>query len=422
MAKARRPHGTGSVFQEHTPECPAAVTVTDPDGTRRKERPEHKCKGRWVGTYEAGWTKRGTRRRPKVTAATERGARQKLLAAIRKAEEAEAPSTGGKPTVKRWADVWLEETKDSLRPKSWATDRSQVNNWIVPAIGHRRLDQLGPADVRAVHRAMRDAGGAPSSIRRAHAVLAKMLKDAILSGHKVPQGALLVDGPDVGDAGRDAIPLADALKILAVASERPDASRWVAALLQGMRPAECLGLTWDAVDLEAGTLTISWQLQALPYKVARDRASGFRVPIGHEARQLAGATHLTRPKTSAGWRVVPLVPWMAAALVAWRASAPASPYGLVWPGMEGADARATQDRDTWRELLAAAKVAEEHDLYAARHTTATLLRMARVDDETIKAIMGHASILSTQAYLHTDTTRTRAALEQIAGRLQLGLA
>ena len=393
---ARRPHGTGSVYFDKT-------------------------KDRWVGTYEAGWTKRGTRRRRSVSAKTERGARQTLLAAIRTAEEAEAPATGGKPTVKRWADVWLEQTKTALRPGAWATDRSQVNNWIVPAIGHRRLDQLGPADVRAVHRAMHTAGGAPSSIRRAHAVLGKMLKDAILAGHRVPQGALLVDGPGVGTAGRDAIALIDALAILAVASKRPDASRWVAALLQGMRPAECLGLTWEAVDLEANTLTISWQLKALPYNALRDRTSGFRVPIGYEARQLVGAKHLVRPKTSAGWRVVPLVPWMAAAMTAWREAAPTSPHGLVWPQADGAPRSDKDDRAVWREVCRQAGLEVVPDLYAARHTTATLLREGRVDDETIKAVMGHASILSTRDYLHTDTTRTRAALEQIAGRLELGL-
>src|SRR5690606_9133917 len=115
----------------------------------------------------------------------------------------------------------------------------------------------------------------------------------------------------------------------------PDASRWVAALLQGMRPAECLGLTWDAIDFDRDTIDVSWQLKPLPYRIPRDRDSGFRHPPDYTVRHLQGAHHLVRPKTGRGKRMVPLVPWMRAALLDWRDRAPASPHGLVWPGEDG---------------------------------------------------------------------------------------
>lgn len=408
--RARRPHGTGSVYYD-------------------------KNKDRWIGTYEAGWSSRGTRRRRQVSAKTERGARTKLRTAVISANAGDEPATGGRPTVKTWAERWLENRVDTSRPRSWATDRSQIRNSIVPSIGHRRLDQLSPADVRALHRHMDVAGAAPSSVRRAHAVLLKMLRDAIMEGHPVPQRVLLVEGPGIGENDRDAIPLPDALAILQVASQRPDASRWVAALLQGMRPGECLGLTWDAVDLEAGELDVSWQLQPLPYRVARDRTSGFRVPRGYEVRQLAGAMHLVRPKTKTGKRVIPLVPWMASALATWREVAPKSPHGLVWPRSDGGPQGSDEDRAAWYEMCHAAQVAitepnpgggpEIHGRlpyeYEGRHTAATMLRAAGVDDSTITAIMGHASILSTMAYLHTDRARTLAALSTVAGTLGLGV-
>lgn len=430
---ARRPQGTGSVYQEHLKSCPPAIVVTDADGTTRKERPKHKCTGRWVGSYDAGWTKNGTRRRPRVIAATERGARQKLAEALRKLEATEAPSVGGKPTVKVWAERWLENRIEKVRPSTWKTDRSQVRNSIVPAIGHRRLDQLSPADIRAVHRLMDTAGAPASSVQRAHAVLGKMLKDALIEGYAVPQRVLLIDGPGVGENDRDAIPVPDALSILQVVSGRPDASRWVAALLQGMRPAECLGLTWSAIDFDAGRIDVSWQLKPLPYKVARDRSSGFQTPRGFESRQLVGAMHLVRLKTKAGMRIIPLVPWMSAALLAWREVAPSSPHGLVWPQSNGAPQSDKDDRAAWYAICDAAQVSitepnpgegpDVHgrlpDLYEARHTAATLLRAAGADNETITAIMGHASILSTMAYIHTDQTQTLAALSSIAGTLGL---
>lgn len=407
---ARRAHGTGSVYFDAS-------------------------KNRWVGTYEAGFTSTGARRRRKVTAATERGARQKLLAALRAAEEAEAPAVGGRPTVKRWSDAWLENTAKTLRPTTWNANRSAVR-LIVPSIGHRRLDQLTPADVRTFHRAMEAKGLAQSSQARYHAALSSMLTAAVEEGYSVPERARMVAAPSVGTNDRDALPLADALAILEVASRRPDASRWAAAMLQGMRPAETLGLTWDMVDLdgEEPTLTLAWQLKPLPYKVARDRSSGFRVPRGFEARQVDGALHLVRPKTKSGWRVIPLVPWMVSSLRAWREIAPDNRHGIVWPQADGRPRRDPDDRAAWYEITDAAQVAvaepspretgpeiigRRPDLYEARHTAATLLRVGNVDDATITAILGHASILSTKAYLHTDRTRTRAALDGVAGRLGL---
>ncbi len=59
-------------------------------------------------------------------------------------------------------------------------------------------------------------------------------------------------------------------------------------------------------------------------------------------------------------------------------------------------------------------------LYEARHTAATLLLAAGIDETTIKAVLGHSSVLSTQSYLHTDRTRTRAALVASAEMLGLG--
>jgi integrase len=150
-------------------------------------------------------------------------------------------------------------------------------------------------------------------------------------------------------------------------------------------------------------------------------------------RHLTGAMHLVRPKTKTGKRVIPLVPWMASALTAWREVAPSSPHRLVWPRPDGSPQAADEDRAAWYAMCHAAQVAitepnpgdgpEVHGRlpyeYEGRHTAATMLRAAGVDDATITAIMGHASILSTQAYLHTDRTRTLAALSTVAGQLGL---
>jgi hypothetical protein len=89
-----------------------------------------------------------------------------------------------------------------------------------------------------------------------------------------------------------------------------------------------------------------------------DRTSGFRVPDDYEAIQLDGRWHLVRPKTAAGLRVIPLVPWFKSALLAWRDVAPASEHDLVWPALDGGQCDSKVDDAEWylsQETVAAAR-------------------------------------------------------------------
>ncbi len=397
----QRSNGTGSVYQN--------------------------SRGQWVAAVEAGWTATGTRHRLTLKARTEAEVRARLAEAQRRIVTEGPAATFATITMKRWADQWLAHRERIVRPGTFVSDRSAVRRWIVPAIGHVRLDALTPADIRAVAASQEEAGLALATMQRTHAVLGKLLADAASDGYQVCRRARETPGPGLGASPRQSLTVSDAMKILAVAADRPDVSRWVAALVEGLRPAEALGLTWDMVDLDAATMTLAWQLKALPYGEHRNPESGFRVPRGFESRHLEGAYHLVRPKTRAGSRVIPLVPWLVEALKTWRGLVP-SPHGLVWPLDDGTPRSAEFDRRQWYEIAERAEVTvtlpdgqtRRPLLYEARHTAATLLLANGIDETTIKAILGHSSVLSTQSYLHTDRTRTRAALGASATILGLG--
>ncbi|HEX7349650.1 tyrosine-type recombinase/integrase [Brachybacterium sp.] len=137
-----------------------------------------------------------------------------------------------------------------------------------------------------------------------------------------------------------------------------------------------------------------------------------------------GRVHWARPKSSAGHRVIPLVPWMVDALRTWRDIAPASELDLVRPRFDGLSRDEDDDLQDRKDIQEAAEVAHgsgrRYVLHEARHTTATLLHEARVDSEVIRMIVGDSSVASTRGYLHLSDKRAREALEQIAGQLQLG--
>lgn len=393
----RRAHGTGSVYQD--------------------------ARGYWYAQVEAGWTSRGTRRYARRVAKNERHA-NRLVRELLRADPATLTGNYRTTTVKTWADAWLKIHVDQVRPHAYATDRSAVTRWIVPTIGHKRLTNLTPGDIRAVDRAQRDTGLAPASVVRTRGVLVKMLRDARLEGHQVPDRIFDVPSPSAGESSRDEIPLDHALTILDVAATRPDSARWAAAFLQGIRPAEARGLTWSHVHEDQ--LDISWQLKTLPYLDNTDKAAGFRVPPGFVAEHLWKSYHLVRPKTASGRRIIPLTPWMAQALSDHRDRQTYSPHGLVWPRPTGQPLPETTDRAAWKQLLSQARARQleldptatpmpHYDLYSARHTTVNLLLRAGVDKSVVEAIVGHSKLVAN--YRHVNHAETRNAIERLAGAL-----
>lgn len=423
---SRRDYGTGSLYQRHDhPTCPPA----DEHG----QRPAHKCQGRWLGVVDAGFTANGTRRRITVTGKTKGVVVRKLRDKAAERERAGHAGARRTVTVAKWSSEWLAEIETKVSPSAYETDKAAMR-YIVKTIGHVKIADLTPAHVRSVAAAIRSAGLSSSTALRYHGSLIRMLKAAALEGYNLAPNVLLAENPTKAVNDRQDIPLADALTILRHLTRRvdgalvmPDSSRWSLAFLQGVRQAEALGLTWDEVDLPGETLTVSWQLKSLRYREKGNPAAGFVVPDGYEARHLIGATHLVRPKSTAGWRVMPLVPWAVSALTDWQESAPDNPHGLVWPGRINKGGHwprnKAADIDQWEAVQAAVGVTHPagrpYGTHEIRHTTATLLMALHVPESVRIAIMGHSSIASTHGYEHVDITQARIALEQVGRLLEL---
>lgn len=393
--------------------------------------------GRWRASIEAGYTATGKRRRIKISGDSKSEVQTKLKTKLRQIAESGVPDPGtASMTVKAWSDIWLTRRATAIRPTAQTRDESCVHRWIVPTIGHRKLTDLNPGHIRSVTDAMIKAGRSSSSAHRVQSTLAKMLKDAIAEGHQVPSRVLLTKKPALAVNDRQGLAATEAVAMLTTA-DGGERARWGAALMEGMRSGEARGLTWKCVDLDAGTIDVSWQLQDLPYEhgcggdCGYKRAGAcpdrrFKVPHGYEYRHLTGAWCLVRPKTASGRRLLPLVPWLIDALTDWRDKCPSSSYDLVWPDAEGNPRKPADDMEAWRELQTRAEI--EHPagrpyfVHEARHATATLLMAMRVPEPVRIAIMGHAAITSTRQYEHADLAQAREALDAMAVRLGLTAA
>ena len=331
-------------------------------------------------------------------------------------------SRAGKTTVAAWCQRWLDDIAiHRLRPRVLQVYAGTVRKSIIPYIGSVRLVDLAPQHIRDMHTEVLASGRSARTAQAAHVVFRKILVDAKREG--LIRGDLvtdLVDKPKPQPKTRGALSAGDARKVLATAFDRSDpyATRWAMALLTGARQSECIGLTWDRVDLDAGTFDVSWTLQRVPLRDGAEMIGdtyppeAFKAPADFEIRPLVNSTCLVRPKTTASIRLVPIPAPLLIALRRYRDTWTPNRWELLWVSDRGMPLHPKRDRANWMDALDAAGV-ERVVLHAARHTTATLLQAAGVQESVRMAIMGHSSEAAQRGYAHTDTTMAREAFSKI---------
>lgn len=344
--------------------------------------------GLWVGTLDLGRVN-GRRVRKSVAAKTKREAQKKFIALKRDAEKGIVGST---VTVEAWLTHWLDTIAvERVRERTLVGYRGYVKTWLVPHLGSHRLDKLTEDHVRALMRAMKAQGKSDTTRRQAYAILHRALKVALREGRVSRNVAANLDAPKAAKNNRLPLSIEQARQVLDSLDGDPLAARWLAALLQGMRQGECLGLKWEDVDTEARTISIRRELLRIAHQGLKE----------------------TPPKSASSKRTIPMLAEMAYALERTERRGEYVFYGVA------KDPRA--DWQAWKDLLVRAGVCdagmapgEMPELAAGRTTTATLLREAGVDPTVIRDILGHANVSVTQeSYQRTSHEQMRVAIDAL---------
>lgn len=331
-------------------------------------------------------------------------------------------------TVEAWLTEWFDTiAAHKNRPQTLATYRSLINGKILPVLGRIKLDKLTPADVRRMNHGIVTGGGSSTTAAQVHRILSVALKYAEREGKVARNVAALVDPPRKAVTNLTVLTLDEALDVLAEAStDQQYGSLWAAVLLTGGRQGELLGLEIDRVS---DVLELSWQLQRVPWEHGCNGTCSWKrgtdcpkrkvtAPADHEMRHLTGGLWLSRPKTHAGWRVIPLVDPLRSIIadhLAATADQP-NPHGLVWHKPDGQPVDPREANHWWHALLTRADVPQIR-FHDGRHTAVDLLLLAGVPLDVVKEIVGHSSRAMTEAYKSRENNARRVQAMNSLGEL-----
>lgn len=390
----------------------------------------------WVAAISLPATEPGKRRRKVIVRARKDDALNALRAAKDELRQAGDLPTAS-PTVSQWCDLWWQRHgMTRLKVSNRSGYRSRIEQYIKPSIGRVRLEKLTPDHVYRMHEYVTKTKGlSPTTALGAHAVLSSILADAVIEGRTNRNVARLARKPGAAVHKASYLDNAQARDLLMSVKDRPvEAAWWSTAILTGMRQAERLGITTDAIDFDASTITVSWQLKRLPFEhgcgpqapdgwpCGRKRGGNcperhLDIPRDQDVQQIDGALYLIRPKTKAGWRVVPMVGLLRDVLASYLETHKPGEYGLIFTRPDGSPLEQTDDTDAWKAALerAGLPIVGGH---STRHTCNTVLTELGVPVDVRQKILGHASKAVNEAvYTHTSDARVADAMHALSAAM-----
>lgn len=355
----------------------------------------------WTGTIELP-SHDGSRRRVTIR----RKNKTELVEEINK-QRVELEKRGDLPTknqtVEQWFTYWHTViVAKEVRPKTALGYKAVVFGHIIPAIGTIKLNKLTATHVRRVHDRITSTPKDPNDLSKgflsstyalnAHRIMSVSFEAAIREGRIGRNPAKLTNAPRKSIAPQEAFDVDEAIRVLEhVSHDDAMGARWATALLTGARRGEVIGMELDRVS---DVLDLSWQLQRL---IVTDKEGKPDVPADFEYRHLTGGLYLTRPKSRAGWRIIPLIDPLKSILERHIANASPNPYGLVFT-INGKPIDPDRDTKNWNAVLAATGIERSVVLHGLRHTAVDLLYLAGVPEDIISEIVGHSSRAVTRGY------------------------
>jgi integrase len=355
--------------------------------------------GRWVAVVNLGYGPDGKRKRKSFYGKTRKEVADKLRQALQD-HTSGLPIDPKRMSLSDFLTSWLEDSvKPSVRVTTYENYKTLVNTHIMPSLGQVQLQKLSPQQIQQFLNYKLESGLSTRTVQYLLVLLRRSLGLAVKWALVQRNVALLVDPPRVKSKVIQPFTPAQARQFLEALRGDKFEALYTVALALGLRRGEALGLRWDDIDWEKGTLTIraslqraEGKLQLLEVKTDRSR----RVVKLPKLALLALKSHRTRQledRLLAGAR--------------WKE------HGLVFPTGIGTPYDPRRLNEDFEKALKRAGLPRIrfHDL---RHSAATLLLAQGVPVKTISELLGHSTTRMTlDVYAHVLETMKQEAADSM---------
>lgn len=236
--------------------------------------------GTWEGRYTAGINLGNGKPIRKSVYGKERDEVAAKLRAITSAIDSGIYFDATSLTVKEWFSEWFENYMADKKPLTVKQYKSMTETHINPEIGAVKLQNLTAAQLTKLYNKLAREGkvttkkdkktgkvtvtkepSSPKTIKNIHAIIRKALDDAVDQGLIKDNVATRAKVPRVEP--KEIKPLTEEQQKAFFVAIKNHKYRWLYTVIvfTGLREAEAIGLTWDCIDFQKGTLKVYRQLQ-----------------------------------------------------------------------------------------------------------------------------------------------------------------
>jgi integrase len=159
--------------------------------------------------------------------------------------------------------TWLDGKGLSRRPHTVEQYRQIAMQYILPAMGEMRLQDIQPSHIKQLYLKKKEDGAGARTVQLIHAVLYSVLKQAVKEGLLGRNPVDAVERPKVEQAEHQILTEEQARQLVIASMGSRFGMLFYLALMTGIREGELLGLKWSDVDWSTGLLHVQRQLQRI---------------------------------------------------------------------------------------------------------------------------------------------------------------
>lgn len=296
--------------------------------------------------------------------------------------------------------IWLNEKRIYWKPTTYATYYQIASKYIIPRLGHLRIDQIQEQqleqfilDIRREHNGKSLSG---RYLRNICAVVLKAMTYCKKKNHyaiDIPENPVTVNKKTqlLLPGEKD---LAALEKYLFQHIHESTCMGILIAFYTGIRIGEACALTWGDINLEEGLIYIRKNIQ--------------RVKAGDGQKNSTQILFQT-PKTSTSLRTIPIPPVLLPMLKIYRGAD--EQYIIQGIKKPWAEPRTLQYR--FASILKKCGI-ENFNFHMLRHAFATRCITQGFDVKSLSEILGHSSIqITLSLYVHSDLQRKKQLMNKI---------